>query len=174
PIGGAWFTPPAVRGLRERFPDAHLTYIVEPAAAPIVAENPLLDEIIIAPRGRGIAGLAEELALVGRLRAARFDMAIDFHGGPRSSLLTWLSGAPVRLGYEVVGRSWEFPKLVPRPRRHRPRHSVENQWDLLSALDIAPPDAARFPVEMSSDARAAEAVAERLARAGVGADHRVI
>ena len=56
-IGDVVFTTPAVRGLRERFPDAHLTYIVEPAAAPIVAENPLLDEIIIAPRGRGIAGL---------------------------------------------------------------------------------------------------------------------
>jgi lipopolysaccharide heptosyltransferase II len=173
-IGDVVFTTPAVRGLRARFPDAHLTYVVEPAAAPIVAENPLLDEIIIAPRGRGIAGLAEELALVGRLRAARFDMAIDFHGGPRSSLLTWLSGAPVRLGYDVVGRSWMYTKRVPRPRRHRPRHSVENQWDLLSALDIPLPDATRFPVEMNPAPRAAEAVSERLARAGVGDDHRVI
>ena len=32
----------AVRGLRERFPGAHLTYIVEPAAAPIVAGNHVL------------------------------------------------------------------------------------------------------------------------------------
>ena len=173
-IGDVVFTTPAVRGLRERFPDARFTYIVEPAAAPIVAGNPLLDEIIIASRGRGIAGLAEELALVGRLRAARFDMAIDFHGGPRSSLLTWLSGAPVRLGYQVVGRSWMYTMRVPRPRRPRARHSVENQWDLLSALDIPLPDAARFPVEMRPDPRAAEAVSERLARAGVGADHRVI
>src|SRR5205085_874410 len=92
-IGDVVFTTPAVRGLRERFPDAHLTYIVESAAAPVVAGNPLLNEVIIAPRERGLAGLADDLALIGRLRAARFDMAIDFHGGPRSSLLTWLSGA---------------------------------------------------------------------------------
>ena len=168
------FTTPAVRGLRERFPDAHLTYIVEPAAAPIVANNPLLDEIIVVPRGRGIVGLAAELALVRRLRAARYDIAIDFHGGPRSSLLTWLSGAPVRLGYEVVGRSWMYTKRVPRPRQHRPRHSVENQWDLLSALEIPPPDAATFPVEMTPDPRAAEAVGERLARAGVRSGDRLI
>src|SRR5437867_12793488 len=102
-IGDVLFTPPAVRGLRERFPDAHLTYVVEPAAAPIVDGNPLLNEIIVAPRGRGIAGLAAELALVGRLRASRFDMAIDFHGGPRSSLLPCVSGARVRLGSAAVG-----------------------------------------------------------------------
>jgi len=173
-IGDVVFTTPAIRGLRERFPGSHLTYIVEPGAAPIVAGNPLLNEVIVAPRGRGLVGLARDLALGGRLRAARFDMAIDFHGGPRSSLLTWLSGAPVRLGYDVVGRRWMYTTRVPRPRVPRARHSVENQWDLLSALDIPLPDAARFPVEMSPDPQVVEAVSERLARAGVDADSRVI
>ena len=32
-IGDVVFTTPAVRALRERFPDAHITYLVEPAAA---------------------------------------------------------------------------------------------------------------------------------------------
>ena len=171
-IGDVVFTTPAVRGLRERFPDAHLTYLVEPAAAPVVANNPLLDEVLVVPRRRGIAGLAEELTLVHRLRAARYDIAIDFHGGPRSSLLTWLSGAPLRLGYDVMGRGWMYTKRVPRQRQRR--HSVENQWDLLSALDIPPPDGATFPVEMTPDPRAAAAVSQRLARAGIGVDDRLI
>ena len=34
------------------------------------------------------------------------DLAIDFHGGPRASLLTLMSGAPRRIGYDVVGRRW--------------------------------------------------------------------
>ena len=33
-----------------------------------------------------------------------------------------------------------YTRRVARPRELRPRHSVENQWDLLDALDIAPPD----------------------------------
>ena len=41
-------------------------------------------------------------------RRERFDLAIDFHGGPRASLLTWLSGAPRRIGYDVAGRSWMY------------------------------------------------------------------
>jgi ADP-heptose:LPS heptosyltransferase len=80
----------------------------------------------------------------------------------------------VRLGYEVVGRSWICTTRVPRPRVPRARHSVENQWDLLSALDIPLPDAAKFPVEMSPDPHVVEAVSERLARAGVDANNRVI
>ena len=35
-IGDVVFTTPLIRALRRRFPDAHLTYLVEPAAAPVV------------------------------------------------------------------------------------------------------------------------------------------
>jgi lipopolysaccharide heptosyltransferase II len=169
-IGDVVFTTPAVHALRLRFPDAHLTYLVEPHAAALVATNPRLDEILVAPRGT----LAAELALVRRLRAARFDLAIDFHGGPRASLLTWLSGAPMRIGYEVAGRGWMYTRRVPRPRELRARHSVENQWDLLTALEIPPPDPSAFPVEMPVDAEAARNVQRRLAEAGVRSDEPLI
>ena len=168
------FTTPAVHALRQRFPDAHLTYIVEPAAAPIVISNPHLDEVIVAPRAGGLRGVRDDLALGRRLRAGRYDLAIDFHGGPRASLLTWLSGAPVRIGYEIIGRSWIYTRRIARPRELRRRHSVENQWDLLASLDVAPPDRSRYPMEMPADADARAAVGERLARAGVTAGHPLI
>jgi heptosyltransferase II len=168
------FTTPAVAALRSRFPDAHLTYIVEPAAAPIVAHNRHLNEVIVAPRARGMRGFVRDLALGRRLRAERYDLAIDFHGGPRASLLTWLSAAPVRIGYEIAGRGWMYTRRIARPRELRPRHSVENQWDLLAPLGIAPPDRAAYPMEMPVDAAAAAAVDDRLSRAGVGAGDDLI
>jgi len=173
-IGDVVFTTPAVRAVRQRFPDAQITYLVEPAAAPVVAHNPHIDDVIVAPRRRGLMQLAADLALGRRLRARRYDLAIDFHGGPRSSLLTWLSRAKVRIGYEIAGRGWMYTRRVPRPRALRARHSVENQWDLLAALDIPPPDRARFPVEMMTAPQAAATVADRLARAGVGAGDRLV
>src|SRR5881397_1657209 len=103
-IGDVVFTTPAIHALRRRFPDAHLTYIVEPAAAPVVAHNPHLTDVIVAPRARGVGGILADVALGRRLKGAGYDIAIDFHGGPRASLLTWLSGAPVRIGYEIAGR----------------------------------------------------------------------
>jgi len=173
-IGDVVFTTPAVHALRRRFPDAHLSYVVEPAAAPIVANNPHLNEVIVAPRAPGLRGVLGDLALARRLRAQRFDLAIDFHGGPRASLLTWLSGAPERLGYDVAGRGWMYTRRIARPRELRPRHSVENQWDLLAPLGVSPPDRSAFPMEMSPDPAAAAAVASRLALHAVEPDDRVI
>jgi len=173
-IGDVVFTTPAVHALRRRFPDARITYLVEPAAAPIVAGNPHLNEVLVAPRRAGLNGLIADLALGRQLRARRFDLAIDFHGGPRASLLTWLSRAPVRIGYEVAGRSWMYTRRVARSRALLPRHSVVNQWDLLAALDIAAPDPAATPTEMHLDRVAAAEVNERLARARVTADDRIV
>jgi lipopolysaccharide heptosyltransferase II len=173
-IGDVVFTTPAVRALRQRFPDAHLSYLVEPQAAPVVAGNRHIDEVIVAPRRRGVAALGHELALARRLRATKFDVVVDFHGGPRASLLAWLSGAPVRIGYDVPGRWWMYTRRVARARVLRPRHSVLNQWDLLSVLDTPPPDPEQYPLEMPTDPRVARAVAERLQAAGVTRAHQLI
>jgi lipopolysaccharide heptosyltransferase II len=173
-IGDVVFTTPAIRAIRQEFPHALLTYIVEPGASPVVIRNPHLHEIIVAPRARGLRGVLGDLALGRRLRMARFDVAIDFHGGPRASLLTWLSGAPRRVGYEIAGRSWMYTQRIARPKQLRPRHSVENQWDLLAALGIPPPDRSRDAVEMPPDTEVALHVDDRLRRAGFAVGDRLI
>ena len=63
-IGDVVFTTPAIRGLRQHFPGAHITYIVEPAAAPVVTGNPHLNEVIVTPRGRGLTGVRNDIALI--------------------------------------------------------------------------------------------------------------
>ena len=168
------FTTPAIHALRRRFPDAQLSYIVEPAAAPVVLYNPNLTDVIVAPRGRGLSGMLADVALGRRLKASRYDIAIDFHGGPRASLLTWLSGAPVRIGYEIAGRGWMYTRRIARPRELRRRHSVENQWDLLDALDIAPPTRSIDPVEMPADGATIAAVEARLRQGGVRPDDPIV
>ncbi|MSO56875.1 MAG: glycosyltransferase family 9 protein [Acidobacteria bacterium] len=166
-IGDVVFTTPAIRAIRRQYPDAHIAYIVEEEAAAVVRGNPHLDTVIIASSPHASGRLRADLALIRRLRRDRYDLAIDFHGGPRSSLLTWASGAPQRIGYEVAGRNWMYTTRVPRPRVLRPRHSVVSQWDVLLPLGIAPPDAETDATEMADDPAAAAAVDLRLADAGV-------
>ena len=172
-IGDVVFTTPAIRALHDRFPDAQISYVVEPAAAPVVEQNPLLAQVIVAPRARGLQGLRRDFSLGRVLRANRYDIAIDFHGGPRASLLTWLSRAPVRIVYDVAGRRWMYTRVVGRPRALRARHSVENQWDLLESLGVAPSTPDTYPVEMPPNADVAHGVTTRLAAAGVSPGDRL-
>jgi lipopolysaccharide heptosyltransferase II len=173
-VGDVVFTTPAIRAVRRRFPDARLTYLVEAAASPLVLRNPHLDDVIVVPRTAGLRRIRDDVRLARRLRRARFDVVIDFHGGPRGSWLAWATGAPRRIGYAIAGRSWMYTDVIARPRELRRRHSVENQWDLLAPLDVPPPDRDRDAAEMFEDDAARQRVDARLAAAGVGRDDRLI
>jgi lipopolysaccharide heptosyltransferase II len=176
-IGDVVFTTPLIRALKRTFPDAHLAYLVEPQALPVVRENPHLDEVIVAPRRPGLGRIADDLRLAGRLRRERYDIVIDLHGGPRSAWLAWLSRAPVRIGYEIPGRTWMYTRAVPRPRTLRRRHSVVNQWDLLEAIDGWPgsaPSPTDDAVEMAVEAEADSQVRRRLEAAGVTSGDEIV
>lgn len=166
-IGDVVFTTPIFRALRRRFPGAHLAYLVEPHAASVVAGNPNLDDVIVATRPDARGRFWADLSLARRLRAAHYDLVLDLHGGPRSAVLAWATGAPRRIGYTVTGRGWMYTEQVARDRVLRPRHSVVNQWDLLSALGIEPPDPDLDPTEMAPSVAAVVSVAGKLASAGV-------
>jgi predicted lipopolysaccharide heptosyltransferase III len=167
-IGDVVFTTPAIGALRRRFPDARITYLVEAPAEPVVRHHPALDEIIVVQRPRGLARLRYDLALARRLRAQRFDLVIDFHGGPRSGFLTWATGAARRIGYDLPGRRWSYTTRVPWTRALvPPAHSVINQWSLLAPLGLEPPDRRRDAATMPIDDHAVTAVARRLREAGV-------
>lgn len=176
-IGDVVFTTPIPRGLKREFPGAHISYLVEEAAAPVVAGNPHIDELIVVPRARGWRRMRDDLRLARRLRRARFDLVLDLHGGPRSSWLSRATGAPQRIGYDVQGRGWLYTAAVGRPRELRARHSVANQWDLLGAIRGwrgGDADPARDAVEMPVDAAADARVERRLREADIIASHDLV
>lgn len=176
-IGDVMFTTPLVRALKRAYPQARVTYLVEADAAPAVRHNPHLDEVLVAPRRRGLKRVADDLVLAARLRRRRFDLALDLHGGPRAAWLTWASGAQERIGYDIKGRGWMYTRVAHRAPDLRPRHSVLNQWDLLQAIDGwpgGPADPERDAVEMALEPAADARVAARLAAAGVAAGDELV
>jgi predicted lipopolysaccharide heptosyltransferase III len=149
-IGDVVFTTPIIGALRRAWPDAHLAYLIEPAAAPVVRHNPALNDVVLAPRRRGWRRIRDDIQIGRRLRRERYDLVLDLHGGPRATWLTWMTGAPRRVGFAVQARQWAYTDVVPRPREIRPRHSVENQWDILAPVlpDLGGPSPTRDPVTM--------------------------
>lgn len=169
-IGDVVFTTPVIGALRRQYPDAQITYLVESAAAPVVATNPDVSRLLVIEHRRGIGRVVDDLRLARQLRRERFDLVLDLHGGPRSAWLSWASRAPRRIGYDITGRSWMYTRTIHRPRGLHPRHSVENQWDLLRAVDTtlpASPDRDRDRVTMPTDAAAAERILTSLRAKGI-------
>jgi predicted lipopolysaccharide heptosyltransferase III len=174
-IGDVVFTTPAVAALRQHFPDASISYLVEPTAEPVVRHNPHLDTVIVAERPRGVRRVIYDIALARRLRRERFDLVIDFHGGPRSAWLARATRAPRRIGYDLPWRAWAYTEHIPWSRALvPPRHSVLNQWDLLGALGVAPPRPGQPELEMTTDEAAVTRVNRRLRDAGVMPDAPIV
>lgn len=167
-IGDVVFTTPLLSALRRQFPDARLTYVVEAAAAPVLEHNPYISDLIVLPLSHGWRRIRDDLQAARSLGRSRFDIAIDLHGGPRSAWLAWASRAPIRIGYPIRGRSWMYTHVVPRTADEAPRHSVCNQWDLLTPLGVAPPDRSQDPIEIVADPSGSASVDARLRAADIG------
>ena len=102
-LGDVVLLLPALSSLKRAFPDARLTLLTGHRCAPIAQLCPAIDETFAVDRiamrdGSRSAALRDMTRLVREVRRRRFDLVIDFHSFRETNLLTWLSGAPVRIG----------------------------------------------------------------------------
>lgn len=149
-LGDVVRTLPAVKALRTLYPASHLAWLVEPAAASAIAAAGCVDEMLVFPRGelvdairrgdvRRLARIGR--AFLGRLRARRFELVLDFHGIAKSGLLARLSGAPLRLGHRR-GVAREASQLFTNRHAELPRAHVsryERNAALVRAAGATPP-----------------------------------
>jgi heptosyltransferase-1 len=99
-IGDVLVTTPVSRALREAFPDAYLTWIVEDKARDVLAANPYLDRVVVWKRPAGVKILRSAPELRQQLQPEHFDWAIDCQGLLRSAAIARLSGAKEIIGNE--------------------------------------------------------------------------
>jgi len=159
-VGDVLLATPVLSRLREGFPKAHLAMLVNPGTEDVVRDHPALDEMLVLARG----GLARQWRLVRDLRRRQFDLVIDLTDGDRSALLSRLSGAPIRLGYNSEGR-WRgvlYTQVVAADRFSM--HTVRYHLQALEVLGLA----GLPPTPILTVAPEARQEAERLLReAGV-------
>jgi heptosyltransferase-3 len=112
-IGNTVITTPLIPALRERFPDAELHVLGADTTKSLLAHLPL-DALHVVSR-RFLLRPWEFVALIRRLRALRFDFAIEAGMGSFSGcVFTYLSGARYRIGVEGSGERF-LNVRVPRP-----------------------------------------------------------
>jgi lipopolysaccharide heptosyltransferase I len=74
---------PGVAALRHSFPAAHITWVVEPRWAPLIAGDGMVDRIVLFHRHQPGTWNRTRLELRGR----RYDLAVDFQGLIKSALV---------------------------------------------------------------------------------------
>lgn len=110
-IGDVIHTMPSLTALRQLYPDAHITWVVEEAAADLVKNHPYLDAVLISRRkkwskdfrnGQVRLPVEEIRSFMKTLRQRRYDLVIDFHGLFKSSIIVFLSRGKRKLGYNSL------------------------------------------------------------------------
>ncbi len=99
-IGDVVLSTPVLSRLREGFPKARITMLVNAGTEEIVQGHPALDEVLIVGRG----SMPRQWRMLAELRRRRFDLVVDLTDADRSAILSWLSGAPIRVGYNSENR----------------------------------------------------------------------
>lgn len=129
-IGDIVFSTPLIHALRQRYPNAHISWLVQPESASLLEKNGELDEVILWPRAEWSALWRQRryLALWRRIRefrsllcSRRFDMALDIQSLLKSGFFAWLSGARQKIGLgSREGSQWLMNRVIAKggdPRR---------------------------------------------------------
>lgn len=147
-IGDVVRALPLVNRLRAGYPDAHLAWAVEPRSAPILEAHPALDARHIFERHGGATAL---LAFFRRIRAERFDLVLDLQRHAKSGLVSFASGAPVRVGFhrqnaKELNWLWNTHTIDPVDERGWKLDQYQRFADFLEL----PPTPPRFDLGLTS------------------------
>jgi len=139
-LGDVILSVPSLRAVRKKFPGARIKALVGLASADILRGCPYIDERIVYDPDARDAGLKGLLKTASRLRKEDFDIVIDLQNNKASHLLSFLSMAAARYGYD--NKKWGF--LL--NRRVRPvkkaMDPVTHQFRTLKLLGIEKGDEA--------------------------------
>ena len=134
-VGDAVMSLPAIRAVRGRYPDAHITLLAKPWVADLYGREPAIDEVIPYAWRPGFRDV------LGKCRQARglrgFDAAILLQNAWEAAAVAWLARIPVRVGYDRDARGWLLTDAVPVPRPGEiPRHETYYYLELLRRAGI--------------------------------------
>ena len=161
-LGDIVHAMPTLASLRDRFPQAEVTWLVKRQWAPLVEVIGGVDHVCTV--GTGLSGW---LGRISELRAARFDLVVDLQGLFRSGAMAWLSGCGRRIGFANAreGSPLFYTQRVEVP--DGPMHAVDRYLLVAEALGAERPTQPRFEfVDRPQDRQAVERI---LTRSGVPA-----
>jgi predicted lipopolysaccharide heptosyltransferase III len=163
-IGDTVLATPSIFALKRFLPQAQVDILVEEWVAPVLTDHPDIDNVVVLERG----GVVARTRIARELRATRYDVVYNLHGGTTATFLTRATGARHRIGFRNYQYAKLHTELAPSPLLlwgQQKTHSVEQQLALLGWTGVPVTDRPRTRLGISPEA--AETVNQRLAAAGL-------
>ncbi len=159
-VGDVLLATPVARALRQRYPQARLSWLVDAGYEPLLTGNPHLDRVVTfdhSGRHRGPAGIGRLAAELGRVA-----LLVDLQHKLRTAVLAARLRPAERLTL-VKRRGWGLVRaMLGRDAVLGAPHQI---WRYLALLDVAPASAGQEPPrpELVCDPDAGGRVRDRLA-----------
>ncbi|HEV7473387.1 MAG TPA: glycosyltransferase family 9 protein [Pyrinomonadaceae bacterium] len=163
-IGDTVLATPSLFALKRFVPHASVDILLEDWVAPVLDGFPHVDNVITLER----KSTAARAHVARQLRANRYDVVYNLHGGTTATLLTRATGARHRVGYDTYQYARLHNHLSPSSSSLWGRdktHSVEQQLALLGWTGVPVSD--RPPTELAVTEVASAAITARLQIAGL-------
>ena len=133
-LGDVIHALPVVQTIKDAAPHLSLGWVVRRRCADILAGNPVIDYLYVVPDK---PSLRDILQLRRELRLPRYDMALDMQGLALSGLLTRLSGASVRVGWDRNREGNAFFLTHPIvPGKAKDAHEIDLLYGFADALGV--------------------------------------
>jgi heptosyltransferase-2 len=115
-VGDAIMALPALRAVRQKFPEAQIGIVARPYVAEIYRDQNVCDELIAYDPVREHQGWRGRERLASELRSRKFDVALLLQNAFDAAWLACRAGIPERIGYARDGRSMLLTKAIPLPK----------------------------------------------------------
>ena len=137
-IGDAVMTTPAVRTIRENFPESEITILVHPWVSDVFRYSPRVDRLFLYEKKGVHRGPKGMLRLAAELREEQFDCAILLQNAFEAALIAKVAGIPVRGGYSTDARGLLLTHGVRREPELIGRHQVHYYQSMLLGMGLKP------------------------------------
>ncbi|WP_028579145.1 lipopolysaccharide heptosyltransferase II [Desulfogranum japonicum] len=137
-IGDAVMTTPAVRSIRENFPESEISMLVLPWVADVFKYSPRIDNLLYYDRNGRHNGLKGKWKLGRELAREQFDCAILLQNAFEAALISCIAGIPVRGGYTTDARGLLLSHGVKKAPDIGLKHQVHYYQEMVQGLGLKP------------------------------------
>ena len=170
-LGDLVMATPLLADIRRAWPDARITAMAQHNVAPLLQEDPNIDELYAFHRPSGWLHRQPRRDIIETLRKGNYDLGILTTNSFSSAYWFWRSSIPTRLGFEGHSRKWLLTHPKPVPEGIETSHLVVTYKKLLTHVGIPVSDSSPHLYLSEKERTASRAL---LAKHGVAPDDIIV